>query len=90
MLNARAFGSATIENLDARGVGHSFTNNCGSFNFSPTGPEFSIELLGGNDGGWDAWGTWCDDRPVPVEPGRQGRVTTARPVVARPSQRHWT
>ncbi|SDU58764.1 glycosyl hydrolase family 28-related protein [Jiangella alkaliphila] len=68
VLNARAFGSATIENLDARGVGHAFTNNCGSFNFPPTGPEFSIDLLGGNDGGWDAWGTWCDDRPVPVEP----------------------
>ena len=68
VLNARAFGSATVENLDARGVGHAFTNNCGAFNFPPTGPEFSIELLGGNDGGWDAWGTWCDDRPVPVEP----------------------
>lgn len=68
VLNARAFGSASIENLDARGVGHSFTNNCGSFNFPPTGPEFEIELVGGNDGGWDAWGTWCDDRPAPIEP----------------------
>ncbi|RIQ33661.1 glycosyl hydrolase family 28-related protein [Jiangella rhizosphaerae] len=68
VLNARAFGSATVENLDARGVGHAFTNNCGSFHFPPDGPEFAIELVGGNDGGWASWGTWCDDRPTPVEP----------------------
>jgi hypothetical protein len=68
VLNARAFGSASVENLDARNVGHRFINNCGSFNFPPTGPEFAIALIGGNDGGWYDWGTWCDDLPAPVEP----------------------
>ena len=68
VVNARAFGSASFENVDARNVGHDFINNCGSFNFPPTGPEFEITLVGGNDGGWYEWGTWCDDRPPPVEP----------------------
>ena len=68
VVNARAFGSASFENVDARNVGHDFINNCGSFNFPPTGPEFAIALVGGNDGGWYDWGTWCDDRPAPVEP----------------------
>src|SRR5918999_1657798 len=68
VVNARAFGSASFENVDARNVGHDFINNCGSFNFPPTGPEFQITLAGGNDGGWYDWGTWCDDRPAPVEP----------------------
>jgi hypothetical protein len=68
VLNARAFGSATVENLDARNVGQRFDNNCGSFNFPPTGPEFKITKAGGNDGGWADWGTWCDDRPPTVEP----------------------
>jgi hypothetical protein len=68
VINARAFGSASLENVDARNVGQRFTNNCGSFHFPPTGPEFHIDLVGGNDGGWFDWGTWCDDRPAPVEP----------------------
>jgi len=68
VLNARAFGSATVENLDARNVGQRFDNNCGSFNCPPTGPEFKITKTGGNDGGWADWGTWCDDRPPTVEP----------------------
>jgi hypothetical protein len=68
VVNARAFGGATFENVDARNVGHDFINNCGSFNFPPTGPEFEIVLAGGNDGGWYDWGIWCDDRPAPVEP----------------------
>ena len=68
VVNARAFGSASFENVDARNVGHDFINNCGSFNFPPTGPEFEITLASGNDGGWYDWGTWCDDRPAPVEP----------------------
>jgi len=54
--------------LDARNVGQRFDNNCGSFNFPPTGPEFTITKTGGNDGGWADWGTWCDDRPPTVEP----------------------
>ena len=68
VLNARAFGGATVENVDARNVGHRFDNNCGSFNFPPSGPEFRITRVGGNDGGWFDWGTWCDDRPAPIEP----------------------
>jgi hypothetical protein len=68
VLNARAFGGATVENVDARNVGHRFDNNCGSFNFPASGPEFKITRLGSNDGGWFDWGTWCDDRPAPVEP----------------------
>jgi hypothetical protein len=68
VLNARAFGGATVENVDARNVGHRFDNNCGSFNFPPSGPEFKITRAGSNDGGWFDWGTWCDDRPAPVEP----------------------
>ena len=68
VINARAFGGASFENVDARNVGHDFINNCGSFNFPPTGPEFAIMLVGGNDGGWYDWGVWCDDRPAPVEP----------------------
>jgi hypothetical protein len=68
VLNARAFGSATVENLDARNVGQRFDNNCGSFNFPSSGPEFKITKVGGNDGGWFDWGTWCDDRPQTVEP----------------------
>ncbi len=68
VVNARAFGSASFENVDARNVGQKFINNCGSFNFPPTGPEFDVELVGGNDGGWYDWGTWCDDRPPTVEP----------------------
>ncbi len=73
VINARAFGSASLENVDARNVGHDFTNNCGSFNFPPTGPEFELTLVGGNDGGWYDWGTWCDDRPAPVEPPEPSR-----------------
>jgi hypothetical protein len=68
VVSARVSGSASFENVDARNVGAVGVNNCGSFNFPPTGPEFAITLAGGNDGGWYAWGTWCDDRPAPVEP----------------------
>ena len=68
VVNARAFGSASFENVDARNVGQKFINNCGSFNFPPSGPEFDVQLVGGNDGGWYDWGTWCDDRPPTVEP----------------------
>ena len=40
VLSARAAGSATFENVDARNVGAVGINNCGSFNFTPTGSEF--------------------------------------------------
>ncbi|MFI5587458.1 glycosyl hydrolase family 28-related protein [Amycolatopsis sp. NPDC051758] len=73
VLSARSAGSASFRNVDARNVGAVGVNNCGSFNFPPTGSEFSVTDLGGNDGGWLA--PWelpntitCDDRPPVVPP----------------------
>jgi hypothetical protein len=73
VLSARARGSASVTNTDARNVGAVGVNNCGSFNFPPTGSEFAIVDGGGNDGGWLA--PWllpntitCDDRPRGVPP----------------------
>ncbi|GAA4563247.1 glycosyl hydrolase family 28-related protein [Planotetraspora kaengkrachanensis] len=78
VVSARVKGSATFENVDARNVGAVGVNNCGSFNFPPTGSEFSLVDLGGNDGGGTT-GPWfapwelpntitCDDRPPVVAP----------------------
>lgn len=73
VISARVKGSASFQNVDARNVGAVGVNNCGSFNFPPTGSEFSLTDLGGNDGGWLA--PWmlpntitCDDRPPVVPP----------------------
>ena len=78
VVSARAAGGATFENVDARNVGAVGINNCGSFNFPPTGSEFSLTDLGGNDGGGTTgpwFGSWqlpntitCDDRPPVVVP----------------------
>ncbi|GAA4190209.1 glycosyl hydrolase family 28-related protein [Streptosporangium oxazolinicum] len=78
VVSARVKGSAFFENVDARNVGAVGVNNCGSFNFPPTGSEFSLTDLGGNDGGGTT-GAWlapwmlpntitCDDRPPVVAP----------------------
>ncbi|RZS91339.1 pectate lyase-like protein [Motilibacter rhizosphaerae] len=68
VISARAAGSATFEDVDARGVGQPFDDDCGTFHFTGT-PEFSIVRIGdSNDGGWYAAGSWCDDRPPVVEP----------------------
>ena len=78
VLSARVAGSASFENVDARNVGAVGINNCGSFNFTPAGSEFSVIDLGGNDGGGTT-GPWmapwelpntitCDDRPPVVVP----------------------
>ncbi|MEU7893997.1 glycosyl hydrolase family 28-related protein [Nonomuraea sp. NPDC049152] len=78
VVSARVKGSASFENVDARNVGAVGVNNCGSFNFPPTGSEFSLTDLGGNDGGGTT-GPWlaawelpntitCDDRPPVVVP----------------------
>jgi hypothetical protein len=78
VVSARSAGSASFENVDARNVGAVGVNNCGSFNFRPSGSEFSLVDLGGNDGGGTT-GPWlaswelpntitCDDRPQVVEP----------------------
>ncbi|MDG4821377.1 glycosyl hydrolase family 28-related protein [Asanoa sp. WMMD1127] len=78
VLSARVKGGASFENVDARNVGAVGINNCGSFNFPPTGSEFSVTDLGGNDGGGTT-GPWmaawelpntitCDDRPPVVVP----------------------
>jgi hypothetical protein len=73
VVSARAAGSATFQNVDARNVGAVGVNNCGSFHFTPAGSEFSLVDRGGNDGGWLA--PWelpntitCDDRPPVVAP----------------------
>lgn len=78
VLSARVAGSATFRNVDARNVGAVGINNCGSFNFTPAGSEFTVTDLGGNDGGGTT-GPWlaswelpntitCDDRPPVVAP----------------------
>ncbi|HEY1104631.1 MAG TPA: glycosyl hydrolase family 28-related protein, partial [Agromyces sp.] len=78
VLSARTAGSASFANVDARNVGAVGVNNCGAFNFPPTGSEFSVIDLGGNDGGGTT-GPWlapwelpktitCDDRPPRVAP----------------------
>jgi Pectate lyase superfamily protein len=78
VLSARAAGSASFQNVDARNVGAVGVNNCGSFHFTPAGSEFSLTDLGGNDGGGTT-GPWlapwelpntitCDDRPPVVAP----------------------
>ncbi|MDX3855300.1 glycosyl hydrolase family 28-related protein [Streptomyces sp. AK02-01A] len=78
VVSARVAGSASFENVDARNVGAVGVNNCGSFNFTPAGSEFSLTDLGGNDGGGTT-GPWlapwelpntitCDDRPPVVAP----------------------
>jgi hypothetical protein len=78
VVSARVKGSATFQNVDARNVGAVGVNNCGSFHFTPTGSEFSLTDLGGNDGGGTT-GPWlapwelpntitCDDHPPVVVP----------------------
>ncbi|GIF41072.1 glycosyl hydrolase family 28-related protein [Actinoplanes xinjiangensis] len=72
VLSARAGGSASFENVDARNVGAVGVNNCGRFGFPATGSEFGLTDLGGNDGGWLAPylpnAITCDDRPPVVAP----------------------
>ncbi|NUP02121.1 MAG: mycodextranase [Nonomuraea sp.] len=72
VLSARAAGSATFENVDARNVGAVGVNNCGTFHFTPAGSEFSLTDAGGNDGWLAQWmlpnTITCDDRPPVVTP----------------------
>jgi len=80
VVSARVAGSASFENVDARNVGAVGVNNCGSFNFTPAGSEFSLVDLGGNDSsGVNTTGPWmapwelpntitCNDRPPVVAP----------------------
>jgi hypothetical protein len=80
VVNARAAGSATFSNVDARNVGAVGINNCGSFHFTAAGSEWSAIDLGGNDSsGTNTTGPWfapwelpntitCDDRPPVVPP----------------------
>lgn len=78
VLSARIAGGASFSNVDARNVGAVGINNCGAFNWPPTGSEFTVTDLGGNDGGGTT-GPWmapwelpntitCDDRPPVVTP----------------------
>ncbi|NUO60349.1 MAG: mycodextranase [Hamadaea sp.] len=72
VLSARAAGSATFENVDARNVGAVAVNNCGTFHFTPAGSEFSLTDAGSNDGWLAEWmlpnTITCDDRPPVVTP----------------------
>ncbi len=78
VVSARVAGSASFQNVDARNVGAVGVNNCGSFNFTPAGSEFTLIDLGSNDGGGTT-GPWlaswelpntitCADRPPVVPP----------------------
>lgn len=78
VLSARIAGAASFQNVDARNVGAVGINNCGTFHFTPAGSEFTVNDLGGNDGGGTT-GPWmaswelpntitCDDRPPVVAP----------------------
>jgi hypothetical protein len=72
VLSARSAGSATFQNVQARNVGAVPINNCGSFNFTPAGSEFSVTDLGGNSSWLAPWllpnTITCDDRPPVVPP----------------------
>ncbi|WP_328449997.1 glycosyl hydrolase family 28-related protein [Amycolatopsis sp. NBC_00438] len=72
VLSARAAGSASFRNVGARNVGAVGVNNCGSFDFPPTGSEFSLTDLGGNSSWLAPWllpnTITCDDRPPVVPP----------------------
>jgi hypothetical protein len=73
VISARAAGSATFQNVDARNVGAVPVNNCGTFHWNwDVGSEFSLVDQGGNDGWLDPWflpnRITCNDRPAVVPP----------------------
>ncbi|WP_067495427.1 glycosyl hydrolase family 28-related protein [Actinoplanes sp. TFC3] len=76
VVSARAAGSASFENVDARNVGAVGVNNCGSFHFTAAGSEFTVTDRGGNDGGWLSPyvpnALTCDDHPAVVPPPAPG------------------
>ncbi|MFC5910171.1 glycosyl hydrolase family 28-related protein [Streptacidiphilus monticola] len=76
VVSARAAGSATFENVQARNVGAVSVNNCGSFHFTAAGSEFGLTDLGGNGSWLSPWELpntiTCDDRPPVVPPPAPG------------------
>jgi hypothetical protein len=82
VFDARSAGNATFQNVDVRNIGWWGVNNCGSFHFLPSGSEFTLTDLGGNDGidndayhpGTNWLGPYlpnaitCNDRPPVVPP----------------------
>ncbi|PJI84834.1 glycosyl hydrolase family 28-related protein [Luteimicrobium subarcticum] len=82
VISARTAGGASFENVDVRGVGWAAVNNCGAFNWAPTGSEFTLTDLGSNDGvdnnPWNTGTNWlhrytpnaltCNDAPPVVTP----------------------
>ncbi len=82
VVSGRVAGGASFQNVDVRNIGWTGVNNCGSFHFLPTGSEFSLTDLGGNDGTdnnpWHPGTNWlapfvpntitCNDRPPVVPP----------------------
>ncbi|MFE9744074.1 glycosyl hydrolase family 28-related protein [Saccharothrix saharensis] len=77
VVSARAAGSASFEDVDARNVGAVPVNNCGAFHFPATGSEFALDDRGGNDGWLAPWllpnTITCDDRPAVVPPPAPSR-----------------
>ena len=87
VLSARVAGGASFENVDARNVGAVGINNCGSFNFTPAGSEFSVTDLGGNDGGgttgpWMALVGAAQHDHVRRPPAGRGAAGTLAVVIA--------
>jgi hypothetical protein len=82
VVSGRVEGGASFENVDVRNVGWTGVNNCGTFHFAPTGSEFHLTNVGGNDGidnnPWHPGTNWlapfapntitCNDRPPVVVP----------------------
>jgi hypothetical protein len=82
VFDARSAGNATFQDVDARNVGWWGVNNCGSFDFPPSGSEFTLTDLGGNDGtdndSYHPGTNWltpylpnaitCNDRPPVIPP----------------------
>jgi hypothetical protein len=82
VVSARSAGGATFQNVDVRNIGWWGVNNCGAFNFQPSGSEFALTDLGGNDGvdnnEFHLGTNWltpyvpntitCNDRPTVVPP----------------------
>ena len=89
VVSARAMGSASFENVDARNVGAVGVNNCGSFHFTPAGSEFALTDLGGNDGGGTTGRGWRRGSCPTPSPARTGRTSSRRPPSpGRPGDRH--
>ncbi|MDX6472375.1 MAG: hypothetical protein QOK22_1191 [Gaiellaceae bacterium] len=83
VVSARAAGSATFNNVDAKNVNLGGINNCGTFHFTSAGSEFSFSGTG-NDGGGN-WGNWW----APWELPNQITCNSEAGVVPPPAPSSW-